>query len=427
MAQTLSADVEPLLGPLTSNIRSSTSTLIAVAYLRKSGFSRIRRALVDSLDGGSSVRMLIGTGFALTDYQPLAKLVQLAKKYPKLVCNVFESSPGQSRESFHPKLYLFSKGGKFVAIVGSSNISNDALTTNIEANVLVRGKPSPFWGRLTAMFDRWWMMSNSKPLTADYVSEYRKYKRRADFFQSRIKKDKKIRESKAKLPLRKLSTFTRTRESWTPPTRVARPSSFRGKVKMIPPRWIDWDTRAQSRYGQLMGQSGNQSSIRFNTRSMISDFRKLGFVDSMKTATGLRIRRSSLGTSLVRARNYARIFARGVENMNFGGVPAYSTVGRILQELVVLDGLSGAFLTRDDFRCYIVWLTSNSKKSIRRVATLISRRHRIGKYPSDSALGIDESFAHDRHLMSLLASTTTFERAPGRSLILSSEGRAKAF
>jgi HKD family nuclease len=429
MAQKVAADVEPLLKTMNDSIRTSSSSSIAVAYLRNSGFSKIRSALVTSLENGGTVRMLIGTGFALTDYRALASLLKLMSRYPRLICNVFEATPDQSRESFHPKLYLFTCGKKLTAIVGSSNLSSSALTRNIEANVLVKGTASPFSRKLAGMFERWWMLRNSRPLTKGYLSVYRKYKRRSDSFQKSAKADKTIRESRKRLGREKPIPFRRLSKSWSPPDRINSPSTFRLMTSRIPRKWTSWThgSRQQYRIGRSLGESGARWKVLINTRGLIADLRQMGFVDHRTTNGNPQIRQSVLGDKLVTERKWRDVFTKGVAQLEFDGINALETVGRVLQGLQMLDGVAGAYLTRKDFRAYLVWLTSDSTKTIQSAIHLVSRCHRTNRYLSDAKLGIKRSFANDRHLMSLLTSTGIFERKNKGKIVLSAKGRAMAF
>jgi len=76
---------------------------------------------------GGRVQVLFGEDFDLSESAALQHLFSSNVELHRFVDTV----------NFHPKVWLFQGENEFVGIVGSSNLSKPALTTNIEANVLV--------------------------------------------------------------------------------------------------------------------------------------------------------------------------------------------------------------------------------------------------------------------------------------------------
>lgn len=110
--------------------------------------------------------VLIAVAF-LTDPEPILRLVAAGSRVKVIVRLGYPTWPsalrrlinvegiqlrGISKMSFHPKLYIFEKDG---AIVGSSNMTQSALTSNQEVNVLIPTDDHRF-GELTALFNTYW-------------------------------------------------------------------------------------------------------------------------------------------------------------------------------------------------------------------------------------------------------------------------------
>ena len=103
---------------------------LAVAFLLDSGARRIVEHLKDFLDRGGRARILVGDYLDVTE--PIA-LRRLADLDGNLSLRVYEAKS----QGFHLKSYLFNTGADGIAFVGSSNLSEPALTTSIEWNYKV--------------------------------------------------------------------------------------------------------------------------------------------------------------------------------------------------------------------------------------------------------------------------------------------------
>jgi len=100
---------------------------IAVAYVKLSGVEKFssflenvnERSIITSLD------------FGITELEGIKKLKELG-------CSVYLYN---NRKEFHPKVYLFESESQKFAIVGSSNLSEGALTgKNVEFNLMISEK-----------------------------------------------------------------------------------------------------------------------------------------------------------------------------------------------------------------------------------------------------------------------------------------------
>ncbi|RUX10408.1 DUF3427 domain-containing protein, partial [Mesorhizobium sp. M2A.F.Ca.ET.037.01.1.1] len=122
---------DPLLPHLIAHMDRADRCEIAVAFLLDSGARLILNHLEDLLARGGAARVLVGDYLDVTDPVALRRLADLEGN---LSLRVYQS--GDER-GFHLKSYTFLSGTEGVSFVGSSNISEPALTTSIEWNYKV--------------------------------------------------------------------------------------------------------------------------------------------------------------------------------------------------------------------------------------------------------------------------------------------------
>jgi HKD family nuclease len=123
----IKGDKDPFLPHLVLQMDRAKTCDIAVAFLLDSGARRIVEHLKDFLDRGGTARVLVSDYLDVTE--PIA-LRRLADLEGKLSLKVYETKT----KGFHLKSYVFANGSEGVAFVGSSNLSEPALTTSIEWN-----------------------------------------------------------------------------------------------------------------------------------------------------------------------------------------------------------------------------------------------------------------------------------------------------
>lgn len=168
---------DPLLPHLKHHLAHSTSADIAVAFTMRSGLDLVQVHLQDLLDRGGNVRLLTGDYLGATDPDALLRLLDLSGQ---IDCRVFEtagSSPaGAFSVSFHPKAYIFGhRDGTAAAFVGSSNLSEIALTNGIEWNYrVVESRDRAALKEIRGAFDALFIDPYTVPLTGDWIDRYRR-------------------------------------------------------------------------------------------------------------------------------------------------------------------------------------------------------------------------------------------------------------
>lgn len=104
---------------------------IMVAYVRKSGVSRIQRSLEQFRHNGGKIKAVIGIDDKNTSKEGLQLLMNN-------VDEIYIYHNMRPFQTFHPKLYIFEKESKRALILaGSSNLTQGGLFTNYEFSIIV--------------------------------------------------------------------------------------------------------------------------------------------------------------------------------------------------------------------------------------------------------------------------------------------------
>ncbi len=117
-------------------IEAANDVRIAVAFVSGDGLSQILPAVRTALDAGAYVEFLVGTDARATDPYALKDLYTLSCETPQASLLCFVSRTASS--IYHPKMYLMKGDQTATAIIGSSNLTRQGLTTNIEANLVIQ-------------------------------------------------------------------------------------------------------------------------------------------------------------------------------------------------------------------------------------------------------------------------------------------------
>jgi len=128
---------DPFLPQLLDAINQATEIDITVAFIRQSGLDLIFDALKDAMGRHALIRVLTSDYLDVTEPQALRRLMLLAERGADIRLFSTAGDP-----SFHIKSYIFlRRDGDTIsngcAFVGSSNISNMALTRGLEWNLRV--------------------------------------------------------------------------------------------------------------------------------------------------------------------------------------------------------------------------------------------------------------------------------------------------
>lgn len=246
-----------------SNLRRMTKGAanvdIAVAFISSSGLNQLLPSLQRVASRGE-VRILTGLYQGITDPRALSTLLRVQEQTRGRL------SVRISRESkFHRKLYLVKAGSNVKAVVGSSNLTNDGLSSGGELNIYLSSTAdSAPMRRLLRAFDDDWE-DRAVPLDEGIIGRYAK----SDSVKQQRARTKSV-------PLRSI-LGTRTTSSRAKDERLKSPVSFwrdsvdgyvsKQTVAVIAST-TDWDERGYSWY------SAGSHRFKPKDRILMFDFTK---------------------------------------------------------------------------------------------------------------------------------------------------------
>ena len=145
--------IEGLTDPVYTRFRFS------VAFARWSGLFLLDEPLQRfSQRSGSSILGYIGTDLGGTTIEALTYLSELEHS------EIYTVECNMARIIFHPKVFEFSGGGRWIAAIGSSNFTMGGLLSNVEASIVLRGQ-----GRNSPSAEIFKQLKPSQPFTSDHV------------------------------------------------------------------------------------------------------------------------------------------------------------------------------------------------------------------------------------------------------------------
>jgi superfamily II DNA or RNA helicase/HKD family nuclease/diadenosine tetraphosphate (Ap4A) HIT family hydrolase len=170
---------DPLLPCLGEELAQAARVDIAVGFVMPSGLDRLEGHLRDFLRRGGRLRILTGDYLGITDPTALTRLIDLEGDRQ---IRVFETAAAAEPSrfpvapvSFHPKAYIFTREDRTgIGFVGSSNLSDAALTTGVEWNyrTVASGEAVAF-EEIRAAFEKLFQHPATRQVTADWIRAYR--------------------------------------------------------------------------------------------------------------------------------------------------------------------------------------------------------------------------------------------------------------
>ena len=166
---------DQLLPLLKHHLTESDSVDVAVAFTMRSGLELIQSYLEELLSRGGRLRILTGDYLDITDPDALLLLLDLEGNVER---RVYETggSPGFSPvRPFHPKAYIFHHRDRTgAAFVGSSNLSEAALTTAVEWNYrIISSRDIAGFAAIEGAFEALFNSPDTVELTPEWVTDYR--------------------------------------------------------------------------------------------------------------------------------------------------------------------------------------------------------------------------------------------------------------
>lgn len=134
---------------------------LSIAFISDSGLSALRQTLLDIKKVGKKGRLVTSTYLGFNNPKMFRQLMELDNIEVRLF----------PYDGFHPKGYIFEYKNSVKIIVGSSNLTQNALSKNQEWNIsLTSFSNTEITERIMSEFEDQW--NQSQPLTNDWISEY---------------------------------------------------------------------------------------------------------------------------------------------------------------------------------------------------------------------------------------------------------------
>lgn len=144
-------------------ISKADTFYFSVAFITDSGLRLIENKLNEFFNSGKKGQIITSSYQLFTEPNALKKLFEYKNLELKIITNEIGIH--------HSKGYYFETKENYSAIIGSSNLTANALTSNIEWNVLKSGKLNDsFHGELSKEFSDLWNIAT--PVTETFIQEY---------------------------------------------------------------------------------------------------------------------------------------------------------------------------------------------------------------------------------------------------------------
>ena len=176
----LSNKNEKIISALRRELEECDEFIISVAFITESGVTMILEQLRSLTERGVKGQILTGDYLTFTQPKALKKLMEFENIDVRLV----------SEEKFHAKGYFFRKKDIWTMIIGSSNLTQTALTTNFEWNLKINSLKD---GKIAKnILDNFYNIFNSvSKLTDERLNEYEENYLMYKSFNKKIKRQEK--------------------------------------------------------------------------------------------------------------------------------------------------------------------------------------------------------------------------------------------
>ncbi|MCP8615943.1 DEAD/DEAH box helicase [Salirhabdus salicampi] len=160
----VNSDNSNLLNELINSIRGCKRFYFSVAFINYSGLQLLLDSLKEAQDRGVPGKVLTSTYLNFTEVKALEKIREFSNVELKVFSDITE-------KGFHTKVYLFEYQHTYKVIIGSSNITQNALKSNIEWNAeIISKEDNPFIQKVLKEYKHLWNISHDA--TEEFIKKY---------------------------------------------------------------------------------------------------------------------------------------------------------------------------------------------------------------------------------------------------------------
>jgi superfamily II DNA or RNA helicase len=163
----VNSDKENLLGEIIRSMNECVSFYFSVAFVNFSGLQLLLDPLKEAQQKGIKGKIITSTYLNFTDAKALDKI----QEFDNVKLKVFVTD---KEVGFHTKAYIFEYKDCYKVIIGSSNITQSALKSNIEWNVEVIAKEdAAFIKKVLTEYNFLWEFSAEA--NEDFIKDYKAF------------------------------------------------------------------------------------------------------------------------------------------------------------------------------------------------------------------------------------------------------------
>ena len=150
---------------LINQLNACEAFYFSVAFINKSGLAVLKQTLIDLKDKGIRGKIITSTYLGFNHPNVFKELLI----FDNIEVRIYEDE----QIGFHPKGYIFKNNNNYKIIIGSSNLTQSALATNQEWNIMIdANSDNDFVEEINNEFKLQWQHSVS--LTKEWIEEYEK-------------------------------------------------------------------------------------------------------------------------------------------------------------------------------------------------------------------------------------------------------------
>ena len=168
------------------------SFAISVAFITRGGVTPLLQTLQELERRGVPGRILTTDYLSFSDPVALDTIASLSN----IELRMYQTE--RAGNGFHTKGYIFQKSEEYRFIIGSSNLTQDALTRNKEWNTkLVSTNKGEMINSVVAEFEKLWNATEYTKPYVEFIEEYRRKYEQKQLFNKMVAEQKRIAKSEA--------------------------------------------------------------------------------------------------------------------------------------------------------------------------------------------------------------------------------------